>query len=102
MGKREGPMAPRHSPGWGPGCVIPIELWAWSRGWGHVIRAGTARHGAAWASKVRKTKSRKWFTAPEKGTRESVRMQLGVTMVCMEVCKRDAAAGIIVHQLSLT
>ena len=82
--------------------MIPAELWAWSGGCGRVISAGTARRGAAWTSKVRKTKSRKWLTAREKGTREGLRMQVGVTMVCVEVCKRDPAARIIVHQLSLT
>lgn len=56
--------------------------------------------GEAWTCKVRKKKSRWWFTAQDKGTGESLRTQVGV-MVCMEVYQHDTAARITVHQLSL-
>lgn len=54
----------------------------------------------SWTCKVRKKKSRWWFTAQDKETGDSLRTQVGV-MVCVEVYQRDTAARKTVHQLSL-
>ena len=83
------------------------KTWDAYRAVGHgkrhvAILLGQAQQGvgAAWTCKVRKKKSRWWFTAWDTGTGESLRTQVGV-MVCVEVYHHDTAARITVYQLSL-